>query len=167
MEYKRNYIFIILSLIFIHFAVSQNTTDSNENLWYQVTDFSQLDGRWSSNFSQTQTQSGVTILIRGSVTLIFDSSENVFTQDMLINTSFSGLMARLFWGVIKNTFVDSIGYNVEIDDSNRTITIIENAGPRVLDDEEKENIINSTMINQNGTRIKWSDDQFEIILTKR
>jgi len=156
-----------LGLMFASFAASQNTTGSSGTLWYQITDFSQLDGTWEGIISHSESQSGVTYNVRGNVILTFDSSANTFSRDMVVNTSFSGVMARIFWGRIKSSFENNDEVNAVINDSTRTITIIENTGPRAIEDEERENIINSSMINQNGTQIKWNDNQFEIILTRR
>ena len=167
MKLKRYFLFVILGLMFVYFAAPQNNTGSSENLWYQITDFSQLDGTWEGVINHTESRSGVTVLVRGNVTLTFDSSTDVFSQDMAITTSFSGLMARVFWGSIKRSFENNPEINAVINDSTRTVTITENTGPKVMDDEEKETILKTSMINQNGTHIKWSDNQFEIILTRR
>ena len=167
MKLKQFLLFVVLGLMFVSFAVSQNTAVNSDNLWYQITDFSQLDGTWEGIISHSESQSGVTYNVQGNVILTFDSSANTFSQDMVVNTSFSGVMARLFWGRIKSSFEDNDEVNAIINDSTRTITIIENTGPRVMDDEERENLLNSSMINQNGTQIKWNDNQFEIILTRR
>ncbi|MCL2805099.1 MAG: hypothetical protein FWD26_04085 [Treponema sp.] len=148
---------------------------TDEDIWSDVTEFSQVHGTWKVTSTTSLTLEFITMTANYSnYTMTFDADEETVSVSGSTVTTFSGDLIPILWPSLKLIFENmelEEGVTVTINDENYSITTTYDNFVQQITEESLFDA--GFQINQHGTKLKISDESgmegldFEIILSKQ
>jgi len=163
---KKNLWLEILAMVLVFgMMVVSCDNDPEGDTWSNVTSLSQLNGTWKGSYSYSETEDGITVRTTMEITQTFNASAKTVSGSYKMTMAFSGAGIAEMWPFIKETMG---GEGFTVNDSNHSLSMTGTINES-LDDNDIAGMLNNPnlQINQNGTKIKSSDEGMEIIMTKQ
>jgi len=155
---------IILLVIGMLFVGCDNGSTEEEDVWSYVTSFSQLNGTWKlTSYTTTYSMEDVNVTVKyTNATITINSTNKTISQSGTAIHTYSGGNIADLWPALKN----SLSYMNQwegvtisnINDSNYSFTMNMNNLIMTLDDDDNDDFLTQFQINQNGTKLKKSDE---------
>jgi hypothetical protein len=144
--------------------------NGGEDTWSNVTSFSQLDGTWKAPSTYTgNTQGGITVSGNTSNYIVtINATAKTMSTSGTATITLSGGNVNEIWPDLKDSLEymnQQNGITVTFNDTNHSYTMTCNNFSLALTDNDLAEI--GFQINQNGTKLKISQDGIEIIYTKQ